>query len=314
MDYKIRIEELPSSELRDWLFNDVIVTLWESRPVFTKFKEEGADVEVDRVVMDEETELPVLETRNLGIIKVNFFDWLKKSPENSTYSSSQKKADKAAQAAANTQSTSADTLHNYFFFYSTDMLMVPEFTFDNKNDRFKDKDTEFMVEHLVERETEEAKIKAQKEAEALAASQAALGGAKGKADPKKDAKAAGGKPGAKGAAPVDDKNAPQAITVEYAQIEDTPNYIIYEKEYKPKFVKTKTTAVKKDNKAAANHSKENKNKLRKDELIKKYNIIRALPYSMAVEVKLNKDEHEEVEEPEPVKAPTPVETKPKGKT
>ena len=34
---------------------------------------------------------------------------------------------------------------------------------------------------------------------------------------------------------------------------------------------------------------------------------------MAVEVKLNKPEHEEVVEPEPVKAPTPLETRGKGK-
>ena len=100
------------------------------------------------------------------------------------------------------------------------------------------------------------------------------------------------------------------MTIEYAQINSNPNFMIYEKQYNPKVVVHKNT--KKDKTAVVN-SKENKNKLRKDELIRTYNIIRSLPYSMAIEVKLNKDEAEEVVEEEPPKPVTPAEIKPKGK-
>ena len=55
MNYKIRLEELPSIELRNWMYNDIVVTLWESRPKFEKFKEEGAEVETEKVVINEET-------------------------------------------------------------------------------------------------------------------------------------------------------------------------------------------------------------------------------------------------------------------
>ena len=66
-DYKIRLEELPSIELRDWMYNDVVVTFWESRPKFEKFKEEGAEVESEKVVIDESTEKPVIEMVNHGV-------------------------------------------------------------------------------------------------------------------------------------------------------------------------------------------------------------------------------------------------------
>jgi hypothetical protein len=34
ISYKIRLDEMPSIELRNWMFNDVVVNLWESRPKF----------------------------------------------------------------------------------------------------------------------------------------------------------------------------------------------------------------------------------------------------------------------------------------
>lgn len=55
MDFKIRIEERPSVELRDWLYNDILIYFHESRPKFEKMKDEGSEVETERVVMDEET-------------------------------------------------------------------------------------------------------------------------------------------------------------------------------------------------------------------------------------------------------------------
>ena len=80
MDFKIRIEERPSVELRDWLYNDILVYFHESRPKFEKVKDEGSEVETERVVMDEKTELPVVEHLNKGLMKINLSHWLKKSP------------------------------------------------------------------------------------------------------------------------------------------------------------------------------------------------------------------------------------------
>ena len=120
-------------------------------------------------------------------------------------------------------------MHHYHHFYDTDMMTIPEFKIANKMHICKDKETKFLTDHLDEREAEEARIKAEKEAEAAAQLAANTAGSKGgKADAKKDAK--GGAKG-KNAAPVDDKNAPAAITVEYPEIEELPNYLIYEKKY-----------------------------------------------------------------------------------
>lgn len=81
--------------MRDWLYNDVLITLWESRPKFEKFKEEGMEVAVDRVVLDPETQIPVLETINHGVLKINLLNWLKRSPLIPKYTASNKK-DKVA--------------------------------------------------------------------------------------------------------------------------------------------------------------------------------------------------------------------------
>ena len=34
--FKLRIEERPSVDLRNWMYNDVLVTFWESRPKLIK--------------------------------------------------------------------------------------------------------------------------------------------------------------------------------------------------------------------------------------------------------------------------------------
>ena len=36
MDFKLRIDERPTVELRDWMYDDILLTLWESRPRFVK--------------------------------------------------------------------------------------------------------------------------------------------------------------------------------------------------------------------------------------------------------------------------------------
>jgi len=91
VDFKLRLEEPPSIEVRDWMYKDLVVNLWESRPRTEKVVEEGSEVEVERVVVNPETELPETETINRGILKVNFIKWLKKSPATAKYETSQKK-------------------------------------------------------------------------------------------------------------------------------------------------------------------------------------------------------------------------------
>jgi len=80
---------MPSIELRDWLFNDLLLTLWESKPMFQMVKlEEGSEVETERVIIDEVTGLPAVETVCKGVTKVSVYSWLKKSPLAPTYSAS----------------------------------------------------------------------------------------------------------------------------------------------------------------------------------------------------------------------------------
>lgn len=80
----MKIEESPSIEIRDWLMNDILITLWESRPLFEKVAEEGGSNEdsKERVVIDLTTGSPQIETLNRGVIKINLISWLKKSPPN----------------------------------------------------------------------------------------------------------------------------------------------------------------------------------------------------------------------------------------
>lgn len=77
---------------------------------------------------------------------------------------------------------------------------------------------------------EEIQKKAAAEAEAAAAAAAGAAGGAKKGDPKKDA-AKGAKAGGKGAAPADDKNAPQNLTIEYQEIESLDDFIILERKY-----------------------------------------------------------------------------------
>lgn len=89
------------------MYNDVILTFWETRPKLIKFREEGAEADVDRCELDEATGLPVIEKLNRGIIKINLIDWLKKSPAKPSYSASQKK--KADQGSS--EAHDRDILH-----------------------------------------------------------------------------------------------------------------------------------------------------------------------------------------------------------
>lgn len=75
------------------------------------------------------------------------------------------------------------------------------------------------------KEKEEAEKRAAEEAELAAQLAAATGG-------KKDAKKPDKKAPAKGAAPVEDKNSPQPITVEYSDVLSDDNFLVYERDFR----------------------------------------------------------------------------------
>lgn len=53
--------------MRDWMFKDVVVQLWESRPILKKVQDEATEIEVERVDVDEQTGIPKLEIINHGV-------------------------------------------------------------------------------------------------------------------------------------------------------------------------------------------------------------------------------------------------------
>ena len=67
MNYTLRLEEAPSTSLRDWLESDVFVELHMSQPKFQfKMLEEGQAEPVKDTVLDEDGK-PMIETRMLGV-------------------------------------------------------------------------------------------------------------------------------------------------------------------------------------------------------------------------------------------------------
>ena len=231
-EFKLRLVEAPSIELRDWLQNDLIMTLYESRPKLEREPhEEGAEPNPERVVLDKDG-LPVIETINRGITKVNFAHWLKKSPAQPKYQSSQKKKNvqqsDADQAVDKGEEANKDqVLHQFKYFYSEDLMCVPEYLFEDKITQIKPKEVKMLEEYLEEKEAEDARRKAEEPGSANPAA--------GKKDAKKDPKAAAAK--GKGAAPAEDKNSPQLITVEYPEEKATAdvNYLVYERQFDAQF-------------------------------------------------------------------------------
>mmetsp|Transcript_17877 Transcript_17877/g.30379 ORF Transcript_17877/g.30379 Transcript_17877/m.30379 type:complete len:165 (+) Transcript_17877:1198-1692(+) len=164
----MRIEERPSVELRDWLYNDLVVTFWESRPKIEKVREEGQEVAVDRVVLDSESGLPVIETLNHGVSKINLIDWLKKSPLHPSFNASQKsiKNNQEAQTpeAENLppkKEEDKEFIHKFVRFYPSELLSMPEFRYENKLDEFSEKDMAMFKEYLAQKEALVAQIKAE---------------------------------------------------------------------------------------------------------------------------------------------------------
>ena len=67
MEYTLRIEEAPSTALRNWLEGDIFVELYSSQPKFhLKILEEGQTEPVKDTVLDDEGK-PSIETKMLGV-------------------------------------------------------------------------------------------------------------------------------------------------------------------------------------------------------------------------------------------------------
>lgn len=134
-------------------------------------------------------------------------------------------ADKVAETGE--EANKDQVLHQFKFFYSNDLQTVPEFLFEDKINTIKPKELKMLEEYLEEKELEDSRRKSDEPSSANPAG--------GKKDPKKDAKAAASK--GKGAAPAEDKNAPQAITVEYPEEKATKdeNFLVLERQYDAQF-------------------------------------------------------------------------------
>lgn len=219
---------------------------------------------------------PLIETKVSGIMRVN----------TSRFCVNPKLVDKEDRS-----------YHKNCFFYPTSLGNKPEFSFQNHElQSLKEKDVKLLCEDLTKHEE---KLKALKSPEPEVKAPVPTKG--GKAAPaKKDAKPAA-KKDAKG---EDDKNAPKNIEIESVQIESEPNCLILEKNFK---VSTMPVVEKKAPVAAAatladkKDATELKKEARLADLKKVYKAIRALPFSVAVVLKLNVPEEVKIEK-EPSKA------------
>ena len=132
--FKLRLSEAPTFALREWLRNDLFLNLWETRPkLIEKRNEETSDL-VKEVVLDPATNIPVIETKQRGILRVTLSDWLSKpefKPEEAQYQ------------------------HKVAFF-DTALQAVPEFVYANNYVHLKESERVILLEHLAQVE-EEAK-------------------------------------------------------------------------------------------------------------------------------------------------------------
>ena len=81
------------------------------------------------------------------MLKLNLLSWLKKSPAKPVYNSSQKKpAQPEGQAdGAGGAVDDGSIVHKFMFFYPAELLIEPEFRYENKTDVLKRKDVSLMV-------------------------------------------------------------------------------------------------------------------------------------------------------------------------
>ena len=198
-NFRWKVKDIPSVELKELMRKGVIVELRESRPIIHESKNDEGSV-TKEVVLNEDN-IPLTQEITSGLMKLDFHKWLFET---------------------NLQPEMKD-IHSKFYFFENHYSDKPEFLFTNALMNFKDKDKALFVEYL-------DKVEADIEAAKKAAEPAPIAGGKGPAG--KDAKKPAGKPAPaakKGA--VEDKNAPKAIVIEYPEIPMNENFIILEKEF-----------------------------------------------------------------------------------
>ena len=125
MSYTLRIDEPPSTQLRDWLESDFFVELHQEQPKFEfKITEENSEP-VQDIVLGEDGQ-PETEQRILGVMRLDTSKLIKKvelSAEESDY-------------------------HKHNRFFGADLLERPEFMFRNHLITLKDADLELMEQAL----------------------------------------------------------------------------------------------------------------------------------------------------------------------
>lgn len=176
----------------------------------------------------------------------------------------------------------------------------------------KESEINMLSQHLEEKEELE-RVKR----EEMGSQQDIKGAKPGAKDAKKDAKAAPKAPVKGGPPPGEDKNRPQEIEIEYPEIESNHNFIIMEQDFMDFAKKQKQTVTnsgkqsKSSGGALATQSVEDKRAQRLKELLDEFQIIRSLPYSVAVNMQLNKPKEEVKVEVEAVVEDKPQSVDPK---
>jgi hypothetical protein len=116
---------------RDWLRNDVVLELWESRPRIKSKKNESDGVVTKEVVLtEEEPKVPVIDTTLRGVMVIILSEWVNK-----------------------VELTQEDLeTHSKIYFFDPKFNKVPEFMYENTFARLKDSDKALLLEWLVQQE------------------------------------------------------------------------------------------------------------------------------------------------------------------
>lgn len=75
--YKIRLNEKPSLALAEWMKKDLFLELWETRPKLVE-KKNDETLEITKEVVLDSNNVPLIEKKQRGIVKVNLSDWINK--------------------------------------------------------------------------------------------------------------------------------------------------------------------------------------------------------------------------------------------
>mmetsp|Transcript_11638 Transcript_11638/g.15778 ORF Transcript_11638/g.15778 Transcript_11638/m.15778 type:complete len:201 (-) Transcript_11638:194-796(-) len=135
LSYALRIEEAPTTALRNWLENDVFVELHMSQPKFQfKILEDAQAEPIKDTVLDDEGK-PTIETRMLGVMRLD-----------------------TSKLVRNAELPIVETnYHKHNRFYGSEFLLKPEFMYRDHLITLKDADMELLEGALAEEEAEESK-------------------------------------------------------------------------------------------------------------------------------------------------------------